>query len=168
MATIGSTHIVGYDYLDDMLRGFEPRLRAGIKRKAARAAAKPVLNAARAKAPKLTKTLSKSIKIKQLKRKRGKFQEGVQIKTMPEVFLRLGPMNPHWYEFGAKGHLAFGKGPAPLQPRPFMRPAMDENRAKVKEIFEVELNALVAQIARQRPSTTVPSDTGGDTADGNE
>ena len=144
--------ITGIAEVDRALRLFEPKLRKKIERSAIRKAAKPVLASAKAKAPAgPTGDLIKSLKIRALPRSRSRATRGtvgVRIVTS-DVFFQGKQFYAGFVEFGAPGHKHYGRGAAPLQPKPFLRPAADENEDVVKGIFRAEVRKAVEAVAKE-------------------
>lgn len=131
--------ITGVKELDKAFESFEPKLQKKIGRKAARAAAKPVLESARSHVPIDFGTLHDSLKIKALKRSRkNKHIAGVRVLTGEESF---------------KGETFYGAfiefGTSTIQGRGFMRLAHDENRENVRQIFVNTIKPLIAETARE-------------------
>lgn len=146
--------VTGIPELDAKLRSLEPKLAKKIYRRSVRKAAKPVLDTARSLAPVESGDLKRSLKIRAMKRsRRNKHIVGVQVVTGKEWF-KGDQFYAAFIEFGAPGHKFFGKGDAPLEPKPFMRPAHDANGSKVAEVFVSSMRQDLEEAARE-PATSV-------------
>lgn len=141
--------VTGIPELDAKLRTIEQRLAKKIYRRSVRKAAKPVLDTARSLAPVESGDLKRSLKIRAMKRsRRNKHQVGVQVVTGKEWF-KGDQFYAAFIEFGAPGHKFFGKGEAPLEPKPFLRPAADANKSKVADVFRAEMRRELEEAARE-------------------
>ncbi len=125
------------------LKGLEANLAAKTLTGAARKAFKPVLDAAKAKAPIDSGLLFQRLRLQVIKPKGGD--------TIAVVGLRLGKKpfrirkkvkkearNWAWYEHGVPAH--------GIAPKPFLRPALDERADQVLAIFQKELAKRIERV----------------------
>jgi len=147
-------YLSGQEELDKQLRGLALAAQKKLFRKAARAAAKPVLQAARKNAPSQHKKfrnrdkqgrfkakskiggsnlLSKSIKLRAIKRSRNG-SIGVVVRIGDEMF---------------KGKSFYGAfvelGTKKQRPQSFMRKAADTNRERVMNIFQQQIQKELSE-----------------------
>lgn len=142
--------VTGIPQLDVAMAKFEPKLRKKIERKAIRAAGKPVLTEAKKNARQISPSIARLLTLRAAKKQSKKNIVGVRIATTRTATTDTGGvLNPHWFEFGAPGHLAWGKGEAPLPERPFVRPAIETSRPKVRGVFRERLRQLVVETAHE-------------------
>lgn len=150
-----SLTVTGDRELQQALDAFIPRLQRKIVRRSARAAARPVLDTARALVPKDERQLERTLKIRALPRSRkNRDVIGVQVRTDRKALEQIhaetpGVFNPHWAEYGAPGHMLWGQVVLPQQATPFMRPAADQNKAKVAGVFQTQLRTEVEEAGRE-------------------
>lgn len=132
------TSFTGDKKLDRMLREFEPKLAKKIIRRTLRKAAKPVLETARQHAPVLTGALKRSLKVRAMKRsRRNKNKYGVRVITGDDFF---------------KGEQFYGAfiefGTSRIEAKPYLRPAYDNNKTSVRDVFRREIKKEIEQTAR--------------------
>jgi hypothetical protein len=142
--------ISGDKATDRRLAALGPKFQKKIMRKAIRKAGRPVLDTAKRKADAVKDAgdFKRSIKLRGMKRsRRNKNQVGVQIISSADTYKGEGVFIGSFIEFGAPHHLAWGRGSAPLAPRPVFRPAHDENREKVVAVFRGALPRLLEEAA---------------------
>ncbi len=134
-----AVQITGDKQLEKVFDQFEVNLRKKIARKAIRKAAKPVRDTAIARAPVDTGLLKKSIKVRAMKRSRkNKHTVAVRVVT-GEGFFKGEAFYGGFLEYGTTR----------MRARPFMRPAHDENKNTVRQVFQTEIAALVIETARE-------------------
>lgn len=141
--------VKGLEDLAQVLKSFPEKVSRNILSKAVYAGAIVVRDAARANAPVKTGKLRKSIKIRSARSKRG---------SMEKIFrVYAAAYYGHMVERGTKAHkikhinvkaLKIGKAfaievdhPGIQSPRPFLRPALDENTINIIEAMRVKLKA---------------------------
>lgn len=145
-----SYKIVGLDELLVRIRRLDERMRSKILKKAMRRGARPIVKAAREKAPRGAKVrtrktkngetvelkpLHRSIGVRSARARRGGETDSIKITaSVPHA---------HLNEFGTgpRFHKETGKAVGSMPATPFMRPALDENEAKAKGIIALELAA---------------------------
>lgn len=139
--------------LQRRFRNAPPKLQNGIGRKAAREAARPVLKTAQQLVPVDERELWKVLKIRALPRSRkNRGVVGVRVTTDKKMLEQIHQdrttkvFNPHWAEYGVPEHMNWGKEINPLPEQPFMRPAADNNKVTVRNIFEKIIRQLVGQL----------------------
>lgn len=132
--------LIGAKELENALKQFPKSVAKAALRQTLKKAAKPILSSARANAPRRTGKLAKSIVIStRLKRtQRKRYETGVSL------FVGSTSSRAHWFEFGF-----YPGGGAKFVKRPFLRPAWDANKARVKEIFEKEIWKVMEKKASQ-------------------
>lgn len=128
-----------FNTLDDKVqkKALRPSLRAG---------AKIIQKAAKSKSPRLSGKNRKFIKIKSIKRTRKSI--GLMIQTGTRQQLGI-PLDEHGYypmvlEYGSKN----------VRRQPFMKPALEQNRAKAIKAIGKELEKRIASIVRVRGRRT--------------
>lgn len=148
--------VTGHKELDAKFGRAPINLQRGIARKAAREAARPIQKTAQQLVPVDERQLWKTIKIRAIKRTRKNARlgiVGVNVITDKKILEQIHRdrtdrvFNPHWAEFGVPGHLSWGV-PDPLPEQPYMRPAADQNKSKVANIFKAQISALVAKLVK--------------------
>lgn len=125
--------------IKDIEELFEKHLPSEAKkalRTASREGAKVVARAAKAKVPKDTGTLRRSIRVRSIKRSRVKV--GSRVIT-GEGFFKGETFYGGFVEFGTKY----------MKARPFLRPAADENREKVIKEFGEHLKESIIKVRRR-------------------
>jgi HK97 gp10 family phage protein len=145
--------------LDRKLRSLPVAVAKTIMRKALRTGGKPILKAARAKVPVLTGATRRAIKLRTL-RSRSRGSIAVAISVGAKDFYKGDQFYAAFLEFGHR----IGKRSTSLRaykrrtgedprgevpPRPFLRPAMDENADAAVAAIGSELGALIEQEARR-------------------
>lgn len=125
------------------LNQFAPALAKKIMRKAARKAAKPLLDAARSFAPVETGALRKGIKIRSVKRKRSSQIIGVKVQTPTREQLGIPEDASHYYP----AVLEYGTSEIPA--RSYMRNARDAAERDVYRTYRIEIQYLLAQQAME-------------------
>lgn len=150
MATI--TTIEGLAALDRTLAGLGRKLENKIRRKALRKAAKPVQATAQQLAPRDEGKLVAAIKVRALKRNRRHPRSvGVRVVLGREWF-RGDEFYAAFVELGYHvGRRQLGPTRRAVAPRPFMRPAYEQNKPVVREIFRRECALLIAELASEAP-----------------
>ena len=154
--------ITGDKELNKQLRDFGPKVTNRLARKALRKVAAPVKKAVQLNVPKDEGDLRKAIGIKARKRTEKAALMGtigIQVLTLKKKLKDIEDsrnakgnrsiFNPHWIEFGAPGHTHYGKGNAPLPPRPFMRPALDQSSHVVRRLWIQEIKAAMDAEAKK-------------------
>lgn len=115
-------NVVGLRLIEKKLKLLEPKIAKGIVRKNLRAAAKPILKAAKANCPVLTGRLRKSLKIRVLKKRKSSYA----LQVSPSKGWAKGE------EFYG-GFVEFGTVDMPAQP--FVRPAFDVHKKSSQKIL---------------------------------
>ena len=137
--------LLGTQQLVKSLKQFDPVLRKKLQRRATRKAAKPVQESAKSHVPVRTGQLRKGIVIRSAKRKRSSPIVGATVVTPKRMRLGISDNDPYYYptivEFGAPSRN--------IPARPYMRPAIEENKTKVKDIYSSELKRLITETASQ-------------------
>ena len=141
--------ITGDKAVDRRLKKFTLKLQKKIFRKVVRKAAEPVLATARANVPVDSGDLKKSLKVRAMKRsRRNKNRVGVQVGTGEKFFLGdqfyAGFIELGWHT-GKRRSLKRTK----VEPKPFLRPAHDQNKSTVRAIFQTDMKAQVEQAAKE-------------------
>ena len=128
--------VTGLKELDRKMRALEPAMQKKIIRKAARRAAKPVLDRARAFAPRRSGALERSLKIRALRRSRRRTAIGVQVST-----------DKGWFK-GDEFYGAFVElGTKHIEAKKYLRDARDQSRGAVKEVWIKELRQILSELA---------------------
>ncbi|MGE0857796.1 MAG: HK97-gp10 family putative phage morphogenesis protein [Gammaproteobacteria bacterium] len=139
MAKLIDISQLGDKRLQKKLDKLDKRVQKAIVRRGLRKAAKDVLESARAIVPVDTGALRDGLAVKALKPKRGSF--GVQVVTPTRAELGI-PAD-------AKGYypavVEYGSDKRNLPPRPYLRPALDQNREKGKRTVADSIRAEVAK-----------------------
>lgn len=126
MAKTIDVMVFGDKQLQRRLSNLILKLQRKVVRKSLREAARPIHAASKAKCPVLTGRLRKSIKLRAMRRARGRF--GMRIITGTREELGIPADEPYYYPAAVEtGH---GNVPA----YPFLRPALHENRGKALKI----------------------------------
>lgn len=125
-------------------------LQGKIERKALRAAARPILDDAISRVTHLAERLTRTLKLRAMKRRRRSPIVGIKVMTAITEYTDEGTVfNPHWIEFGIPNHHWWGRPGPPLEERPFLRPAMDAQRKTVLAVFRSTVKQLVEEAARE-------------------
>jgi HK97 gp10 family phage protein len=156
--------VQGMPELLKMLATLEPKLSRKVLRKAIRKAAQPIRDAARAKAPVKTGKLRKSIRLRAAKRlMRGSV--GIVVEaggkdftgdTFYGSFIEYGFLqNPvvrldDGRIISVTRRMARRMERKQIPARPFMRPALDENRSRFFSIVRDEVERGIEQIAKAK------------------
>ena len=130
--------VLGNKQLQKQLKLLAGNMQKKIVRQALRAAAKPVLAAAKAKCPVKSGRLEKSLKLRAMKRKRGQF--GVRIKTGTKAELGIPADDKFYYP----AHVELGHGSVPAVP--YMRSALEENRSSSLRIVALMVKAGIDKV----------------------
>lgn len=156
MADVVEVSIKGFENLAQVLKSFPQTVARRILSRAVYAGATVVRDDARARAPVKTGKLRKSIKIKSAKSRRG---------TIEKVFrVYVAAYYGHMVERGTKAHritrvnakaLKIGRNyrvevdhPGIVSPKPFLRPALDENTRSIVDAMRDKLRAGIEQYVR--------------------
>lgn len=129
------------EHLTKQLNNLPYSLAKKIMRKAARKAAKPLLDAARSFAPVKTGKLRKGIKIRAIKRKRSSLVVGVKVQTPTREELGIPEDAAHYYP------AVMEYGSANIPARSYMRNAKDASEGEVFKIYQVEIQKLINEEA---------------------
>jgi HK97 gp10 family phage protein len=125
----------GTEYFDKILKEFNERDRKAIILAAARAAAKPLIESAKQKAPVgFTGVLYKSIGAATV-RQNNKEVAAVQVGPRKSKNKKADPWYARFVEYGTSKSAA----------RPFMTPAWAESRAEVQKIMGVEVGKAIVR-----------------------
>lgn len=135
-----SIDVLGDKRLQRKLLRLEPKVQRKVVRQAMREAARPVLEAAKARVPVDSGALRDSLKIRAATKKRTgrRGQIGVVVTTEDGFF-----QGEQFY--GAFLELGTSQQPA----RPYLRPAIDEKRAEAKTIAAREIAAGIKREAKK-------------------
>lgn len=144
MVSLGVT-LNGVKQVQRSLEQFQPTLQKKLQRRATRKAGKPVLDTARARVPVMTGKLRKNLKLRSVKRKRGSTVVGVSVKTPERHVLGISESDPYYYP----SVIEYGSAKRNISPRPYLRPALDQNKNNVRKIYASELKSLITETARQ-------------------
>ena len=128
---------------DDVIKTFEKlddKLQAKVMRPALRAGAKVIAKAAKNKSPTLTGKNKRFIKVKALKRSRKTIGVAIQTGTREELGI---PRD----EFGYYP-MALEYGTQHIKKRPFMRPALEQNRGKAILAIGKKMKGGIEKILR--------------------
>jgi HK97 gp10 family phage protein len=129
--------VIGAPELKAVLAALEPKVAKKLTRQAMRKAQKIVLADAKRLVPVDTGQLKKSLSIRALKRSRSRF--GVSVQTKEGLF---------------KGEQFYGGfielGTKKMQARPYLRPALYDNEARVREVFAGSLRELIRELPAKK------------------
>lgn len=135
MAKVFAIDVVGAPELKAQLAALEPKVAKKLTRKAMREAQKIVLADAKRLVPVDTGQLRKSLAIRALKRSRSRF--GVSVQTKEGLF---------------KGEQFYGGfielGTKKMEAKPYLRPALYDNEAKVRETFADSLREFIRELPK--------------------
>ena len=140
-----TAQLKGVQEVQKAIKQFQPTLQKKLQRKATRKAGKPVLDTARARVPVMTGKLRKNLKLRSVKRKRGSTVVGVSVKTPERHVLGISESDPYYYP----SVIEYGSAKRNISPRPYLRPALDQNKNNVRQIYASELKSLITETARQ-------------------
>lgn len=129
------------------LRDFHPTLQKKLERKATRKAAKVVELRAKDYAPFDTGDLEEAIKVRSIKRSRNKVGASA---VVGDGWYKGDQFYASFIEFGAPGHKTFGRGESPLEPQPFMRPAAEDSKDEVRQVYLATLRQIIAETKVKR------------------
>lgn len=141
--------VTGDKKLDALLGGLELKLQKKLSRQATRKAAKDiVLPQAKANAPFDTGDLEESLTVRAVARKRGKVGHMVATK---DGLWKGNQFYGAFMEFGTKERQhASGKGVGRIDPSKhgaFMRPAVYDNEARIRQLYVKDLEQLIREAA---------------------
>jgi len=140
MSIVVKARVLGLKELDNALAKLPKSAGKGALRKALKKAGQPIFDAAKMKVPVDTGALKESLEIStklSRRQKRGRRKQGA-------VELFIGAGRPK----GSHAHLVeFGTSRS--SPRPFLRPAWDENKGKILRIFGKELWLQIEKAAKK-------------------
>lgn len=117
--------MLGDKELDRAMRDLPLKVQRKYARKAAREAMRPVLQAAKAKAPVRTGRLRKGIRLRALKARRRGAVIGAVVITDTRQKMGIPPEDKGYYP----AHVELGT--SKMAAHPYLRPALHENRTKV-------------------------------------
>ena len=142
----GGVVLLGIKEIDRKLKRLDAKFGKKVVRKALRTGAKMVADEARRQAPVDSGTLRSAIKVKAQKRSRKSI--GINV-IVGEGFFIGKTFYAGFIEFGAPGHKMFGKGRAPLDAAPFMRPAYDRTKNQARDrVLQQILAGLNLEVTR--------------------
>ncbi len=128
--------VTGVPAIDRRLRRVEGKVGRKVVRRALRRGAKLVAQEAKRRAPRRTGALSKSIKVRAGKRSR----RAISINAIiGKGFFKGETFYAGFIEFGAPGHMTYGRGRSPLKPNPFMRAAFDTAGPRARDLVLREI-----------------------------
>lgn len=126
--------LLGDDIVAARLRALPEKLERKVLRQAMRKAGRPILADAKANAPVKTGKMRASLKLRALKRKRGRV--GVRIETGTRAELGI-PAEERWYY---PAIVELGDGTARHLPHSFMRSALAKNRENSVRILRDDIS----------------------------
>jgi HK97 gp10 family phage protein len=126
--------VTGLRAVEKEMKDFPPKLEKKVKRKAARIAARPIVDDIKRSVPVVTGTLQRAYKIRALKRSRKQKQVGVRVMT-DEGFFKGDAFYGGFLELGTKY----------IESRSFLVNSMERRRQDVREAFTQELRRIVAE-----------------------
>lgn len=130
------------------MEGFHPTLKKKILRKVVRKAARPVLEAARARAPVDTGALEETLSIRSAQFGRGRFGKnnvGAKVVTAKRERLGIDPDDKGYYP----AVIEFGRKDGTIPAQPYLRPALDDASEEVRYIYRNELSRLIDETVSQ-------------------
>lgn len=136
--------LLGDVELERKLQALPEKLERKVIRQAIRKGGQPILRDARANANKLTGAMARSIKLRAMKRKKGRI--GVRIQTGTRLELGIRADDPYYYP----AIVEFGDGDT-RRPYRFMRGALDRNQHRSLTVMRDE---IARGIAREAASNT--------------
>jgi HK97 gp10 family phage protein len=136
----GSIVVTGIKEIDRKLKELVPKIQRKVLRQAMRSGMKHVFQEALLRVRVLTGLLKKNIKLRAMKRKRGRVGLLVQVKSDPGLSKTSKDGKRYFYPASVE----WGHGSVP--PHPFMRPAYD---LKGPEARDTTLNELLAGTLRE-------------------
>jgi len=134
-----SIAVLGSRSLQKRFDRFEKNVQKKIVRQALRAAARPMLVAAKAKVPVDTGRLKKSLRLRALKQRRGIFGVQVRTGTRAELGMWIGDKTGYY-----PASVEWGHGSVPA--RPYLRPAFDETRDEALRILKAYLRRAIKEV----------------------
>lgn len=137
--------LLGDAELTQKLQGLPEKLERKVIRQAIRKGGQPIVRDAKAQANKLTGAMAKSIKLRAMKRKKGRI--GVRIQTGTRGELGIAADDPYYYP----AIVEFGDGET-HHPYRFMRGALERNQ---QQSLTVIRDAIAQGIEREAASNTV-------------
>lgn len=143
----------GTAQLIEALKQFEPVLRKKLARRSTRKAAKPVQASARARVPVRTGLLKKGIQIRSAKRSRKSPIVGVSVITAARQRLNIEEGDKYYYPTIVE----YGAASRNIPARPYLRPAIEENKVAVRSIYQSELKFLISETAMQLAAKAITS-----------
>lgn len=133
--------LVGDKALQRKLKSLDFALQKKILRKALRAGAKPVRDAARTNAPVREGKIKKSIKVRAMKRSR----KGIGVLVAVGTRQELGISEEDFYNYAVGTELGTSKAAA----QPYLRPALDSKSSEALKIIAREIDAGIKSEARK-------------------
>ena len=150
----GGIVVTGTREIDKALAKFEVNVQKKITRKATRAGAKLVLEAAKILVPSGYGDLERSLKVKAVQKRKGKGRGriGHSVRT-GEVFFQGEQFYGGFIEFGTKErwHDSF-KSTGKIEPgvHDYLRPALYQNKGPIKKLFESAMREAINEARSKR------------------
>lgn len=143
---MGSVIISGDKRLQSLLGGLEEKVQKKLVRHALRESAKIVRDAAKVLVPVDTGELRDSLKVQAMPRKKNKI--GIQVVASDET-LNKGLKQAKKSGAAFSGTVFYGAfvelGTSKMQARPFLRPALDQNRQRCLNVFADDIRDSVEE-----------------------
>jgi len=127
--------IEGVKKLEKRLKSLEPKVGKGIVRGALKDAAKPLLQEAKERVPVKSGDLKKSLRVRTMKRKKGRY--GVEMATKDGWF-KGDQYYGAFLEFGTKN----------MPAKPFMRPAYDNKKDEAASIIKSRIKSGLKRLGK--------------------
>lgn len=127
------------------LKGFHPTLQKKLVRKAIRKAAKPVLEAAKARAAVDSGAMEESLKLRAAKRSRKSGVVGMSVLTGTRAELGIAPDDRYYYP----SVVEYGSAKRNIPMQPFLRTAKDDAGSEVYRVYRNALMTLIDETASQ-------------------
>lgn len=140
--------VEGLKETEAALKKFTPQLQKKILKKVVRKAARPVLEAARARAPVDTGALEETLSIRSSQFGRGWFAKnnvGAKVVTAKRERLNIDEDDKGYYP----AVMEFGRKDGTIPAQPYLRPALDDASEDVRYIYRNELSRLIDETVSQ-------------------
>ncbi len=127
--------VSGAEDVQQALRAARGKLSGAQMEAALMAGALPIMNAAKANAPKRTGTLARSIHVLSQSPEQVEVGTNLEYAAPQEFGAVIAPVNAQYLRFEAGGEVVFTRGPVYIPAQPYMRPAFEAERgAAIREV----------------------------------
>lgn len=142
-----SVYIQGYHSFQKVLDSLPKRVGNRVVDRAVRIASRVMLKATKAAAPVKSGLLKKSLNVRKLKKKRGRFAWQVGFKNVDQIVLASSSSNPdNTTRYFYPASVEYGHGNVPEHP--YLRPAFEANKATAAKVMTDEIRTGLIKAAK--------------------